>query len=32
VAALEAQRAAGRPMRALILKARKIGFSTLAQG
>jgi hypothetical protein len=27
-AALEQQRAAGRPMRAIILKARKLGFST----
>jgi hypothetical protein len=29
--ALEAQRAAGMPMRAIILKARKLGFSTWAQ-
>lgn len=29
--ALEAQRAAGMPMRALILKARKLGFSTWVQ-
>jgi hypothetical protein len=29
---LEAQRAQGRPMRAVILKARKLGFSTFAQG
>lgn len=28
---LEAQRAAGRPMRVLILKARQIGYSTYAQ-
>jgi hypothetical protein len=30
-AALEQQRAAGRPMRAIILKARKLGFSTWVQ-
>jgi hypothetical protein len=30
-AALERQRAAGQPMRALILKARKLGFSTWVQ-
>lgn len=30
-AALEAQRAAGRPMRVIILKARQLGFSTLAE-
>lgn len=29
---LEAQRRAGRPQRAIVLKARKIGFSTYAQG
>ncbi len=29
---IQAQRAAGKPMRAIILKARKLGFSTLAQG
>ena len=29
--ALEAQRAAGRPMRVIILKARQLGFSTLAE-
>jgi hypothetical protein len=29
--ALEAQRAAGQPMRAVILKARKLGFSTWVQ-
>jgi hypothetical protein len=29
--ALERQRAAGRPMRAIILKARKLGFSTWVQ-
>jgi hypothetical protein len=29
---LTAQRAEGRPMRAIILKARKMGFSTFAQG
>jgi hypothetical protein len=32
VQALDAQRAAGMPRRALILKSRQIGFSTLAQG
>lgn len=30
--ALMAQRAAGQPMRAIILKARKVGFSTQTQG
>lgn len=30
-AALEQQRAAGRPMRVIILKARQLGFSTLAE-
>ena len=30
-AALEGQRAAGRPMRVIILKARQLGFSTLAE-
>lgn len=30
-AALEAQRNAGRPMRVIILKARQLGFSTLAE-
>jgi hypothetical protein len=30
-AALEAQRAAGKPMRAIVLKARKMGFSTWTQ-
>jgi hypothetical protein len=30
-AALEAQRAAGQPMRAIVLKARKLGFSTWVQ-
>lgn len=30
-AALEAQRAAGLPMRAIVLKARKLGFSTWVQ-
>jgi hypothetical protein len=29
---LEQQRTAGKPMRAIILKARKLGFSTFAQG
>lgn len=29
---VEAQRTAGKPMRAVILKARQIGFSTLVQG
>jgi hypothetical protein len=29
--ALEAQRAAGQPMRAIILKARQLGFSTWVQ-
>lgn len=29
---LEAQRAAGEPMRAGVLKARKVGFSTMTQG
>ncbi|MCD7844448.1 MAG: hypothetical protein LUG57_01045 [Oscillospiraceae bacterium] len=29
--ALEAQRQAGKPMRAIVLKARQLGFSTLAQ-
>ena len=29
---LKAQRDAGKPMRAVILKARKLGFSTFAQG
>ena len=29
---LAAQRAEGKPMRAIILKARKLGFSTFAQG
>lgn len=29
--ALETQRAAGRPMRVIILKARQLGFSTLAE-
>jgi hypothetical protein len=29
---LQAQREAGRPMRAIILKSRKLGFSTMAQG
>jgi hypothetical protein len=29
---LETQRSEGRPMRAIILKARKLGFSTFAQG
>lgn len=31
-AVLKAQRDDGRPMRAIILKARKLGFSTFAQG
>lgn len=30
--ALQAQRAAGQPMRATVLKARKVGFSTQTQG
>ena len=30
--ALEAQRKAGKPMRALVLKARQLGFSTYTQG
>ena len=29
---LEAQRAAGKPMRAIVLKARQVGISTLTQG
>jgi hypothetical protein len=29
---LEAQRAAGKPMRAIVLKARQLGFSTYTQG
>lgn len=31
-AELEAQRAAGHPMRAIVLKARQVGFSTMIQG
>ncbi len=31
-AALEAQNAAGRPMRAIVLKSRKVGISTAVQG